>query len=172
MVARIRQAKSAGQEVSRKHMSCPSPPHVTPSPPCEVILVGESQGGHVASVIALLTSPDLLVLLCSLPDRPDVARLRQTGQITSVAFVVTCFRCHSAHAHDTHCCAQTLERYFGGMPEAENTVQSLGPDAFLAEFWGYHCKINQRKVRRHRFPSPWGAPRITAACNAVSLISR
>ena len=54
----------------------------------QVVLVGESQGGHVAARLADLAEPELLVLLASLPDVPEVARLRASGQATAIGWKV------------------------------------------------------------------------------------
>ena len=44
--------------------------------PCfQVIIVGESQGGHIAASVARAALPDLLVLVSSVPDRDDFAAL-------------------------------------------------------------------------------------------------
>ena len=41
----------------------------------QVIIVGESQGGHIAASVAGAVRPDLLVLVSSVPDRDDIAAL-------------------------------------------------------------------------------------------------
>ena len=57
----------------------------------QVVLVGESQGGHVAARLADLAEPELLVLLANLPDVPEVARLRASGQATAIGWKVFAF---------------------------------------------------------------------------------
>ena len=44
--------------------------------PCfQVIIVGESQGGHIAASVTRVVLPELLVLVSSVPDRDDYAAL-------------------------------------------------------------------------------------------------
>ena len=42
----------------------------------QVLIIGQSQGGHVAAKLAGMTTPDALVLLASLPDDPEADTLR------------------------------------------------------------------------------------------------
>ena len=60
----------------------------------QVVLIGESQGGHVAARLADLAEPELLVLLASLPDIPDVERLRVSGIAMIVGWKVVPFLLH------------------------------------------------------------------------------
>ena len=54
----------------------------------QVILLAESQGGQVASKLAPLVLPDLLVLLASLPDEPDITPLRNEHVQTVIGWKV------------------------------------------------------------------------------------
>ena len=55
----------------------------------EVILIGEFQGGHVAARLASIVKPHLLALIASLPDEPDIARLRDAGTQVVVGWKVS-----------------------------------------------------------------------------------
>ena len=54
----------------------------------QVVLLAESQGGQVASRLAPLMMPDLLVLLVSLPDDLDIAPLRNANIQTVIGWKV------------------------------------------------------------------------------------
>jgi len=54
----------------------------------QVVLLAESQGGQVASKLAPLMMPDLLVLLVSLPDDLDIAPLRDARIQTVIGWKV------------------------------------------------------------------------------------
>ena len=45
----------------------------------QVILVGQSQGGHVAAMMACMVRVDAVVLLSSVPDEPEIQMLRGQG---------------------------------------------------------------------------------------------
>ena len=53
-----------------------------------MVLLAESQGGQVASKLAPLMMPDLLVLLVSLPDDLDIAPLRNANIQTVIGWKV------------------------------------------------------------------------------------
>ena len=55
---------------------------------CKVVMLAESQGGQVASKLAPVIRPDLLVLLASVPDIPDVPVLRDEAVQTIIGWKV------------------------------------------------------------------------------------
>ena len=54
----------------------------------EVIFVGESQGGHVASMAAVEFSPDALILVSSLPDSVVIPQLTSRGVTIGIGWKV------------------------------------------------------------------------------------
>ena len=54
----------------------------------QVLYVGESQGGHVASKAAVVYPPDALILLSSVPDVIEVPLLKELQVATIIGWKV------------------------------------------------------------------------------------
>ena len=55
--------------------------------PCfQVIIVGESQGGHIAASVARVVLPELLVFVSSVPDRDDYAALAASNMTIQIGW--------------------------------------------------------------------------------------
>ena len=133
---------SAYAVLQKRHLRCKS---------CavQVVLIGESQGGHVVSKLATVTGCDALVLLSSLlPDRPEVVDLTHLGTVVVVGWKV----CKRTHGNGRMCITllicQKHESYWDGRAGAERVVAALGPRAFLTRsFPGGHSSWKAREVR-------------------------
>ena len=55
-----------------------------------MLLLGESQGGHIAARLCELEEPDLLILLASVPDVAQVDSLRKAGTATVIGWKARC----------------------------------------------------------------------------------
>ena len=121
----------------------------------QVVLVGESQGGHVAARLADLAEPELLVLLASLPDVPEVARLRASGQATAIGWKVFAIALRVGHrgaweVHASYCfvCFHDKDDLWNGRPGAELVVAEMGPRAYLGDsYQGTHGSFRPGEVR-------------------------
>ena len=113
----------------------------------QVILLAESQGGQVASKLAPVVLPDLLVLLASLPDEPDITPLRNAHVQTVIGWKVG--NHFSLIKFNISTCAGGRAS-LGGRDVAERVVRDLGPTAFMAGgrkgFPGRHSSFRHDEV--------------------------
>ena len=115
----------------------------------QVLLFGESQGGHVAAKMAARIRPDLLIFISSLPEPVDAEAIRRDDITTVVGWKVVRSYARASYIRKVACVRQAEEKYFGKRDAALKAVESMGPRAFLArDRRGRHGSWNGYEVGR------------------------